>query len=114
LAELQTSVREPAWLAQRRERAAELAATLDLPQFKGTPGWEFTSLAKFSLDAFAAAAPGDGDASAVERVQTLLEAPEGALTLGQVDGRVIETPDAVDTQRTSSAGTGDRAKEEVA
>jgi Fe-S cluster assembly protein SufD len=107
LAELQTSVREPAWLAQRRERAAELAATLDLPQFKGTPGWEFTSLAKFSLDAFAAAAPGDGDASAVERVQTLLEAPEGALTLGQVDGRVIETPDAVDTQRTSSAGTGD-------
>jgi Fe-S cluster assembly protein SufD len=96
LADLQTSVREPQWLSDRRSRAAELAASLDLPQFKGTPGWEFTSLAKFSLDAFAAAAPGDGDPSAVDRVQTLLEAPEGAVTLGQVDGRVIETPDAVE------------------
>ena len=55
MAELQTSVREPQWLADRRSRAAELAAALDLPQFKGTPGWEFTSLAKLSLDAFAAA-----------------------------------------------------------
>jgi Fe-S cluster assembly protein SufD len=96
LADLQTSVREPQWLADRRSRAAALAATLELPQFKGTPGWEFTSLAKLSPDAFAAAAPGDGDASAADRVQTLLEAPEGALTLGQVDGRVLETPDAVE------------------
>ena len=96
MADLQTSVREPQWLADRRQRAAELAASLDLPSFKGTPGWEFTSLAKFAPDAFAAAAPGDGDASAVDRVQTLLEAPEGAITLGQVDGRVIETPDAVE------------------
>jgi Fe-S cluster assembly protein SufD len=96
LADLQTSVREPQWLADRRSHAAELAASLDLPTFKGTPGWEFTSLAKLSLDSFTAAVPGDGDASAVDRVQTLLEAPEGALTLGQVDGRVIETPDAVE------------------
>jgi Fe-S cluster assembly protein SufD len=96
LADLQTSVREPQWLADRRSQSAELAASLDLPQFKGTPGWEFTSLAKFSLDAFAAAAPGDGDAGAVDRVQTLLEAPEGAVTLGQVDGLVLETPDAVE------------------
>ena len=71
---------EPEWLAARRERAASLRDGLELPQFKGTPGWEFTSLAKFSLDAFAAAAPGDGDPSAVDRVQTLLEAPEGAVT----------------------------------
>jgi Fe-S cluster assembly protein SufD len=96
LADLQTSVREPAWLAERRSRASELAASLDLPSFKGQAGWEFTSLRDFSLDAFAATAPGDGDASAVERVQTLLEAPDGAITLGQVDGRVLETPDAVE------------------
>ena len=91
-----TVVREPEWLAARRSRAAELASSLDLPQFKGTPGWEFTSLAKFSLDAFAPAAAGEGDAGAVDRVQTLLEAPEGAITLGQVDGLVLETPDAVE------------------
>jgi Fe-S cluster assembly protein SufD len=88
-----TVAREPEWLAARRSRAAELASTLALPQFKGTPGWEFTSLERFSLDAFAAAAPGEGDASAVDRVQTLLEAPSDAITLGQVDGRVLETPE---------------------
>jgi Fe-S cluster assembly protein SufD len=75
---------------------ADLVAPLDLPTFKGTPGWEFTSLEKFSPDAFAPAEAGEGDASAVDRVQTLLEAPEGAVTLGQVDGLVLETPDAVE------------------
>jgi Fe-S cluster assembly protein SufD len=88
-----TAVREPSWLGERRSRASELAASLDLPRHKGVAGWEFTSLGDFSLDAFAAAAPGEGDASAVDRVQTLLEAPSDAITLGQVDGRVLETPD---------------------
>jgi Fe-S cluster assembly protein SufD len=91
-----TVVREPEWLAARRSRAAELASTLDLPSFKGTPGWEFTSIAKYDAAAFAPARAGEGDAGAVERVQTLLEAPEGAITLGQVDGLQIETPDAVE------------------
>jgi Fe-S cluster assembly protein SufD len=91
-----TVAREPEWLADRRSRASALAGSLELPSFKGTPGWEFTSLEKLSLDAFAAAAPGEGDAGAVDRVQTLLEAPSDAITLGQVDGRVLETPDAVE------------------
>jgi Fe-S cluster assembly protein SufD len=94
LADVVTLRREPEWLAARRSHAASLAASLDLPQFKGHPGWEFTSLDRLSLDSFTAAAPGEGDASAADRVQTLLEAPEGAITLGQVDGRVIETPEA--------------------
>jgi len=83
------TVREPAWLAERRDRAAGRSAELDLPRFKGRAGWEFTDLGDFSLDAFTPAVPGDGDASATERVQTLLEAPEGAITLGQVDGLTL-------------------------
>src|SRR5829696_782786 len=71
-----TVVREPEWLAARRSRAAELASTLELPAFKGTPGWEFTSLAKYDRSAFAPAQAGEGDAGAVDRVQTLLEAPD--------------------------------------
>ena len=71
-------------------------ATLELPTFKGTPGWEFTSLEKYSPEAFTAAAPGEGDGSAVDRVQTLLEAPPGAITLGQVDGLVLDAPEAVE------------------
>jgi Fe-S cluster assembly protein SufD len=66
--------------------------TLELPHFKGKPGWEFTDLSKLDLTKFTAAAPGEGDASAVDRVATLLEAPDDAIHLGQVDGRVIGDP----------------------
>jgi Fe-S cluster assembly protein SufD len=89
LAEL-AAVREPDWLKERRSGSARRAAELDLPRFKGRAGWEFTDLGKLDLGAFAAAAPGEGDASAVDRVETLLEAPEGAIHLGQVDGRVLD------------------------
>ena len=89
MAELAT-VREPEWLKERRSEAARLAAELDLPRFKGTAGWEFTDISKLDLASFTAAAPGEGDAGAVDRVETLLQAPEGAHTLGQVDGRVVD------------------------
>ena len=89
MAELAT-VREPEWLKERRSDAARRAAELDLPRFKGKAGWEFTDITKLDLATFAAAAPGEGDASAVDRVETLLEAPEGAHHLGQVDGRVVD------------------------
>jgi len=95
LAEL-AAVREPEWLKGRRSDAASRAASLDLPNFKGTAGWEFTDISKLDVASFTAAAPGEGDAGAVERVETLLEAPEGAHHLGQVDGRVIDGGDAPD------------------
>jgi Fe-S cluster assembly protein SufD len=91
----EVAVREPAWLAARREKSAARAASLDLPQFKGQPGWEFTEISSFEWGAFAPARSGEGDPGAVERAETLLEAPEGAVTLGQVDGLVVEEPDAV-------------------
>jgi Fe-S cluster assembly protein SufD len=85
-------VREPEWLKARRSRGAQAASGLGLPQYKGRAGWEFTDLGRLSLDAYPPAQPGAGDASAVDRVETLLSAPEGALALGQVDGRVVEEP----------------------
>ena len=75
----EVSVREPAWLTARRERAVAVRDGLDLPRFKGAAGWEFTELGQFALDSFTAAAPGEGDASAVERTQALLDAPDGAV-----------------------------------
>ena len=39
-------------LAERRERAARLAETLELPQFKGRPGWEFTDISGLELDRY--------------------------------------------------------------
>jgi Fe-S cluster assembly protein SufD len=50
-------------LAERRERAAELLGTLELPEFKGRPGWEFTDLSGFDPSAYPSA-PADG-ASAI-------------------------------------------------
>jgi Fe-S cluster assembly protein SufD len=88
LAEL-AAIREPEWLKERRSEAARRAAELDLPRFKGHAGWEFTDISKLDLASFVAAAPGEGDATAVDRVETLLEAPEGAHHLGQVDGKSL-------------------------
>jgi Fe-S cluster assembly protein SufD len=85
-------VREPEWLKARRARGAQTASGLGLPQYKGRAGWEFTDLGSLSLDDYAPARPGEGDGSAVDRVETLLSAPEGALALGQVDGRIVEEP----------------------
>ncbi len=39
-------------LADRRERAARLAQELELPSFKGRPGWEFTDISGLDLEIF--------------------------------------------------------------
>jgi Fe-S cluster assembly protein SufD len=73
---------EPEWLAARRERAASLRDGLELPQFKGTTGWEFTDLGAFDLSRFGAA-PADAELSVPE---LLFETPGEGVSLTQVDG----------------------------
>jgi Fe-S cluster assembly protein SufD len=64
--------------------AAE-AATLELPTFKGRPGWEFTDLSKLDLTAFSAVEGGDLGA-----VPAGLFELDGATRLDQVDGAVSD------------------------
>ena len=52
----------PAWLAARRERAAAALGAIEMPRFRGTPGWEFTPIDKLDLDAYPAAPGGEGPA----------------------------------------------------
>jgi Fe-S cluster assembly protein SufD len=81
-------------LAARRERAASLVDQLELPEFKGTLGWEFTDLSGLDIDSFV---PVDGgDASAVERVTRLFEPFDGSIELVQVDaaGVVTDVPES--------------------
>jgi Fe-S cluster assembly protein SufD len=59
---------------------AEVTA-LELPTFKGRPGWEFTDLSRLDLASFSA--PGDGDLAAVPDGLFSLSDP---LRLDQVDG----------------------------
>ena len=61
-------------------------ATLELPTFKGRPGWEFTDLGGFTLEAWEPA-PDNGVAFDAAH---LLEPPEGAVELVQVDGATGE------------------------
>ena len=85
----EATLHEPEWLAARRERAASLSGTLDLPRFKGAAGWEFTDLGKLDLDAFGPA-PVDAELALPGPLFELAE-PTGLL---QVDG-VSETGEAV-------------------
>jgi Fe-S cluster assembly protein SufD len=86
-----TTLESPSWLAERRARAADLAASLDLPRFKGNPGWEFTDISSLDLAAYAPA--GAGDAAAVERAEQLFQGLEGPYALTQVDATTIAVPD---------------------
>ncbi|MFZ0040965.1 MAG: Fe-S cluster assembly protein SufD [Solirubrobacteraceae bacterium] len=76
-----STLADPEFLAARRERAAELAQTLDLPQFKGHPGWEFTDISSLDLAAYEPAGPPERDATAEP-----MFAPDAAAELRQVDG----------------------------
>jgi Fe-S cluster assembly protein SufD len=61
------------------------ATALELPTFKGRPGWEFTDLSRLDLSAFSAT--DGGDLEAVPK--GLFELPEGT-RLDQVDGSVSD------------------------
>jgi Fe-S cluster assembly protein SufD len=69
------------FLTARRERAAALSEELELPQFKGHPGWEFTDISGLDLSAYAAAngepVP-EGVALPFAGIETI-EPPEGVI-----------------------------------
>jgi Fe-S cluster assembly protein SufD len=55
-----SGVAEPEFLTARRAQAQELLQTLELPQFKGRPGWEFTDLSGLDLSAYRPAHAANG------------------------------------------------------
>jgi Fe-S cluster assembly protein SufD len=66
-------------LAERREHAAELTNTLELPQFKGRPGWEFTDLSGLDLSAYEAAPANGATAAPLFDLPEDIELPEGVI-----------------------------------
>jgi Fe-S cluster assembly protein SufD len=85
------TLEQPSWLAARRERAAALSASLDLPQYKGNPGWEFTDISALDLAAYAPASA--GDPGAVGRAQELFQGLEAPYVLTQVDASTVAVPE---------------------
>ena len=78
---------EPEWLLARRKAGASQAAEIGLPTTK-TPGWEFTDLSDLVEADFAL--PNGGDPSARERADAVLNPPEQAPRVVQVDGTTVE------------------------
>jgi Fe-S cluster assembly protein SufD len=64
---------EPQFLAKRRARALEQLETLELPQFKGRPGWEFTDLSELDLSAYQPAADGNGGGAGMFALQDAIQ-----------------------------------------
>jgi Fe-S cluster assembly protein SufD len=73
-------------LAERRERAAAQAAELELPTFKGRPGWEFTDITGLELDGLE---PAD-DAPVAAAAPRLFDLPRASRL---PDGVVVSTID---------------------
>lgn len=85
------TLEQPSWLTERRTQAAALAASLDLPRYKGNPGWEFTDISALDLDGYAPA--GGGDAAAAERAEALFQGLEAPYVLTQVDASTVVVPE---------------------
>jgi Fe-S cluster assembly protein SufD len=82
LASEASTASEPEFMTARRERAVGLSATLDLPQFKGKPGWEFTDISDLQLSSFR---PSEGNGAAPPDAHRSLFEPQDATTLRQFD-----------------------------
>ncbi len=88
----------PVWLSALRSGAAEELPSLPMPQFRGTPGWEFTEIPELDLDAFPTAQTADPSlvGSVAEDAPRVFDhLPEGTIRLTQVDHAVVDEPRAI-------------------
>jgi len=87
-------------LADRRARARECLAGLELPQFKGRPGWEFTDLSELDLGAYGPAVDGDGAGQPLFALQDAIVPNEPELPAGVIvsplDQAALEHPGLVE------------------
>jgi Fe-S cluster assembly protein SufD len=79
---------EPEWLVERRRTGASVAEEVGLPTTK-TPGWEFTDLSEL-LEADFKTPNGNGDPAARSRADAVLNAPEDAPKVVQVDATSLD------------------------
>lgn len=76
---------EPGFLVARRERASGLSETLELPQFKGRPGWEFTDISSLDLGSYVPAPVPQNGGGAPGQAAPMFE-PDAVVELRQLDG----------------------------
>ena len=82
-----TAAAEPDWLTERRRDGAALGSELGLPSQK-TKGWEFTDLSELVELDFEV--PTEADPAVRERADAVLNPPEGAPCVVQIDQTVLD------------------------
>jgi Fe-S cluster assembly protein SufD len=93
-------------LAERRERAAELSKTLELPEFKGRPGWEFTDLSGLDLGGYEPAAANGASAPPLFDLSTETELPEGVI-VSTIEQAAEDHPELIERHLGSVVATDD-------
>jgi len=84
-----------AFLAERRERATKLSQTLELPEFKGRPGWEFTDLSGFDPSAFPQAPANGASATPLFDLPADAELPKGVI-VSSIEEAAEQHPELVE------------------
>jgi Fe-S cluster assembly protein SufD len=82
-------------LAERRQRAAELATTLELPEFKGRPGWEFTDLSGLDLSSYKPAPANGTSAAPLFDLPEETELPPGVV-VSTIEQAASEHPELIE------------------
>jgi Fe-S cluster assembly protein SufD len=101
---------EPQFLSKRRGQALELLAALELPQFKGRPGWEFTDLSELDLSAYRPAPDGDGAEAGMFTLEDAIQLgrpdqlPAGAI-VSSLEQAAREHPELVEPHLGSLIGS---------
>jgi Fe-S cluster assembly protein SufD len=89
------------FLDERRAKARELVQTLELPQFKGRPGWEFTDISGLELASYGAANGEGAQADAPVDLPFSLPATPGAelpagVVVTTIEEAAQEHPELID------------------
>jgi Fe-S cluster assembly protein SufD len=84
-------------LLERREQAQRLASELELPSFKGRPGWEFTDISGLDLAAYEPAidAPVDPPAAPLFEIPQAESLPAGVI-VSTIDAAAEQHPQLID------------------
>ncbi|MFL5823313.1 MAG: Fe-S cluster assembly protein SufD [Solirubrobacteraceae bacterium] len=95
-------------LAERREQAERLAGDLELPSFKGRPGWEFTDISGLELDAYRPAAAGSAAAPSARLfdLESPASLPEGVV-VSTIDEAAQAHPDLIERHLGAIVQPGD-------
>ncbi|HEV3128808.1 MAG TPA: Fe-S cluster assembly protein SufD [Solirubrobacteraceae bacterium] len=94
-------------LAERRQRAARRAHELELPTFKGRPGWEFTDISGLDLAAYE-----PGAVAAANGVKPLFDLPQATelpdgVIVSTIEQAAVDNPELIERHLGSLVDSND-------